>query len=47
MPSKSKKQHNFMLMSLYAPEKLKKPAPKKVAAEFIEADKKKKRKKKK
>lgn len=48
MPSKSNKQHNFMMMSVSEEGRkmLKKmglkPAPKKVAKDFIEADKRKK-----
>jgi hypothetical protein len=40
MPSKSKKQHNFMEMCAHNPEKAKKACPpKKVAKDFVAADK--------
>lgn len=45
MPSKSKKQHNFMEAAAHNPKFAKKAGvPVKVAREFVEADKKKKRK---
>lgn len=41
MPSKSQAQHNFMEMMAHNPEKAKgKHVPKKVAKEFVKADKK-------
>ncbi len=49
MPSKTKKQHNFMQMSRSAKGRARlrkmgrKPAPKEVAAEFVRADKRGKR----
>lgn len=41
MPSASKKQHNLMAMMAFNPPKKGKKVPRKVAKEFIEADKKK------
>lgn len=41
MPSVSKKQHNLMAMMAFNPPKKGKKVPKKVAKEFIAADKKK------
>lgn len=47
MPSKSQKQHNYMAMMAFNPPKGKKGPSKKVAKEFVEADRGKKFRKKK
>ena len=48
MPSKSEKQHNFMVMACHDPEFAKKHnIDQKVACEFVEADRKKKEEEKK
>lgn len=47
MPSKSKAQHNYMAMMAFNPPKGKKGPGRKVAKEFVDADKGKKFKKKK